>query len=724
MRVRLGWGRAALAALGLWMGAATGCDDGGAGSRAADGGPGAPGLDATDARATDARAADALSVDALSVDALPIDARAPDASLPDAGPADAAPDAAWTEPDPTWLLPDPAPFRAGVATRRFPIPVGIGTSGFGANSADPHHTPFARVYPGTRRIHTHPDMRALVLEAGPGNRLILIRTDTVGVSAALRRSLVARLEPILGSEVDRQLVIVATHTHSGPNRLIDKPYWQVIQDFFWPELYLRVIDALEGVVLDAVADLEPARVGHGVAMTTALHNDRRCANPEEDEPELPVLRVDRVSDGTTKAIALFHAIHGTVLGMPEYALSQDASGTIEAKLAERFDHPVQVMFFNGAAADMAPGSPDFDPPPDAAPWNPPFSRTERLGRAAADVVMGMFDTIEMRDAGVVHSRVARVAIDRDLLGYDPAEFRWEHGAVFCGIGYDERCVGEPPNPELLRGCLPFPTAESTAPTQAPLSVGRIGDLGFVTAPGEFAIALGRRARAGASEALGVPVVFMGYAQEYTGYSLPYDDWWQGGYEASGAMWGPRQGDYLTDAIIDLARAYATPGRPLGFPQGGLEPVPGPYVDVEPFPTMPSTAPPALLEDVPEAPAHGDVITFAFGGGDPWLGSPRVTLERVEGEGFVAATWPDGRAVNSDDYSMTLTLVPTPDYEDTEAPSRVFTWTAEMPVVRPAGGGPLAAGGTFRLVARGRALLAGAVEPSEYAVESRPFTVAP
>lgn len=702
-----------------------GCDDGGDDAApVSDVGPSVDAVSPGDAAADAAPEVDAEADAAPSVDAGDLDGAPSGDAAADAGPADAAPDAAWVDPDPAWIVPEPAAYRVGVATRRMPVPVGIGTSGFGANSADRSVTPFAQVYPGTQRIHTHPDLRALVIEAGEGNRLIIVRTDTVGVSAALRRSLVARLQSALGERVDHQLVLMATHTHSGPGRLIDKPYWQVIQDYFWPELYVRVVDALEGVVLDAVADLEPARLGFGVAQTTDLHNDRRCANPEEDEPALPVLRVDRLSDGQTKAVAVFHAIHGTLLSMREYALSQDASGGLEAKIAERFDHPVQVMFVQGAAADMAPGSPHFDPPADAAQWNGAFDRAERLGRRAADVVMAMFDDIEMSETGVIHARTERVAIDRDILGYDPAEFRWEHGAVYCGAGYDERCVGEPPNPDLLRGCLPFPTAESAAPKQAPLTIGRIGDYAFVTAPGEFSTALGRRAREGVEASLGLPVLFLGYAQEYTGYNLAHDDWWQGGYESSGAMWGPRQGDHFVDAIIELGRSYAQPRRPLGFPQGDLEPVPGPYDDFEPFPVMPSPVEAGVLTDAPEAAAAGEVVRVTFAGGDPWLGNPLVTLEAQDGEGWAPVTWPDGRRVTSDDYSMVLSLVPDPVYEDDEATARTFQWTVELPTVRPAGGGPDVRGRTLRLTLSGRILVDGADAPADYAISSRAFTVAP
>lgn len=709
-----------------WMGVClvllvgSGCGEDGSGVAAdADGGA------AVDA-AVDGAPRDGAPRDGALPDGAPPDAVSPDAVSPDAGLADggdAAPGDARVPVDPAWVAPPPGPYRVGVATRRMPVPVGIGTSGFGFQSGGRSVTPYAEVYPGTTAIHTHPDLRAIVFEAGEGNRLILVRTDTIGITAAMRRSLVARLEARYGPGVDHRLIVAATHTHAGPGRLIDKPLWHLIQDHFFPEFYVRMVDALEEVVVAAVDDLEPARVGHGLARTTELHRDRRCANPEEDEPELPIIRVDRVADGRTKALVLLHAVHPTIIGIAQHLLSQDVAGGIEAKVAEAFDHPVTVMFLNGAAADMGPGSPEPPRFEGAAPWPEDFARIEAIGMAAAEAVMAAYADIEMKAEGVVHGRTARIPISRALLGYADGEFPYPHGAVYCGAGVEEACVGEEPPPRRgLMSCVRFPDEASAAPGRAPLTAARIGDRVLLTTPGEFAIALGRRIRTQVAAMTGFDdVVIVGYAQEYTGYSLPEDDWWRGGYEASGALWGPRQGDYLTEGIIALGLSFAEPTVPLPFDDQPPLPVPGPY-EFEPREALRSAGPPGVVADVPaEAPA-GTVVEMTFAGGDPWLGNPVVTLERrAENGNFVPVTTADRRPVTSDGYVMTLRLDPDPPYTE-EAEARVFRWTVRLPVGRPYGGGPDLAGATLRFVARGRAHVAGEPAPAAYTVESSPFSV--
>ena len=636
----------------------------------------------------------------------------------DAGGSDAESDAALDvgpPPEPT-----PEPFSAGAATVRMPVPVGIGTSGFGFTSGPTSKTPFANIYPGTTGVQTHPDFRAVVIEAGDG-RLILVRSDTIGVSGAIRASLVERLTERFGPDVDHQLLVGATHTHSGPGRLIDKPMWNLIADDFFPEFYERMVEAMAAAVLAAADDLEPAHVGHGVAMTTRLHSDRRCANPEEAEPELPIVRIDRASDGKPKAVLLFHAIHGTVLDMDELVLSQDVSGGIEAKVAEGFDHPVTVILFNGAAGDMAPGSPDVDVTDGASPWPRAFARTEALGIAAAEDLGQTVDGITTVAEGVVRGRTAYAPLNRAALGYVGDEFPYEFGAVYCGAAQEERCHGGEPNPKVMDGCIVLPDAENGAPDRAPVSAFQLGDLMLTTGPGEFTTRLGRRVREAVTADTGfTDVLFVGYAQEYTGYNVEVDDFWLGGYEASGTLWGPRQGEYLADAAAGVAAALVDSRRALPFEPAEPVPSPGAYT-YEPRATMPSTGPAALIMDIVPAAAQDAALELVFSGGDPWLGNPVVALERkLGGGGWGPVTTPDGRAVDSDGYVITLHLEPDPPYIDRRAAVRTFAWTARLPLTRTHAGGPDLTQGPLRLVARGRILVDGADAPSDYEVVSASF----
>jgi len=304
--------------------------------------------------------------------------------------------------------------------------------------------------------------------------------------------------------------------------------------------------------------------------------------------------------------------------------------------------------------------------------------------------------------GVIHSRIARVAISREALGYEDDFFSYPYGAVYCGVGADGNCLGEPPKPDIINACVGFPDEASSAPRQAPLSIAELGGRLLITAPGEFSTALGRRMREAASAATGFDdVVLVGYAQDYLGYALPEEDWWQGGYEAAGGLWGPKQGDHLAAASISLAESYGDPSLPLGFADLGPVPTPPEY-DYIPQAPMVTMGEPGVIADAVPAPTLDTTVQVGFALGDPWLGAPLVTLERqaTPGGDFEPALLGNGATIHSDDYSIALELVVDPPYTQS-APARVFQWVASLPITRPHGGGPALAGGTFRLVAEGR-----------------------
>ena len=255
------------------------------------------------------------------------------------------------------------------------------------------------------------------------------------------------------------------------------------------------------------------------------------------------------------------------------------------------------------------------------------------------------------------------------------------------------------------------------PPQTELSAGRVGALEFVTFPGEPGTLLaeellGRLAR----EHGHGNVMFLGYTQDYTGYSILEDDWWQGGYEASGALWGPRQGAYLVDRAEEVFRRIvvdgsgADPSAPEPLPPFGIEDI-APYVPAE------GITPGTIAADVAASYAPTDVITFTVHGSDPWLGAPVATLVGADGGPVLRS---QGAPLTSDGYSFWVDLQPVPGYRtDRNATSRTFLWTFSLPAAQTVPDlQPQLGGGSYRL----RAMiptLTGDVE-----VESATFAVTP
>ena len=172
----------------------------------------------------------------------------------------------------------------------------------------------------------------------------------------------------------------------------------------------------------------------------------------------------------------------------------------------------------------------------------------------------------------------------------------------------------------------------------------------------------------------------------------------GGYEASGALWGPKQGEYLARAIQSWVRAWAE-DRHATAPFDDPGPVnPPPDYDYMPYSPTPSTEVGTLDEPAPEVHV-GEIVQWAFGAGDPWLGPPVVHLEQSLGAGvYEPVTTRAGGRWDSDGYSMYLELEPDPVYRNRAATERTFRWTVRLPVGRRfSGGPPLTEGAVYRLV---------------------------
>lgn len=597
-------------------------------------------------------------------------------------------------------LPAPGPLLAGIAQVALPSPVGIGTMGYGAFGLDPSVTPFADNFPGTTRMHGALDLRAVALSRGPAHELVLVRMDTVGVFQQLREAVLREIEERTGRDLDDALVLAGNHTHSGPGRLLMTDGALVaLGDSFFPEFYDRVVDAIATVVTEALADLSPAELGWTIGASSEGHSDRRCENdalPQVQEiSDMPLVAVRR--GGRVDAVVASYAYHGTVLGIGDLTLSGDVGSTVEQRIEERFEHPVTVLFFNSWGADMAPGDPAADPAAVGADQPSGYDRMDRLGEVIADAVLPAVAGLTFTDDLAVRARTYRVRLDREVIGYEVGSFNYPYGGAFCGLGSEGNCVDAEPVAGLDTRCARISSSENL-PRQTMITAGRIGDLYLVTGSGEWSTALSDGVLAQVREQTGGDAMFIGYANDFTGYSLGEDDWWQGGYESSGALWGPRQGDYLAARTVE---AFET------FFDGWVEP---PFEEPEavaPFsgytydPYVPEAGVEVgtIAQDVPPTATATDVISFTVHGRDPWLGTPVATLEHDGGSGFAPVLRRNGRGVDSDSYDFWVDLATDPTYADAlRSEARTFLWTFHFPVARRAGSTlpPLAGPHRFRV----------------------------
>ncbi len=583
----------------------------------------------------------------------------------------------------------PGELVVGAAHLRMPIPVGIGTAGFGGFGVDAEPSPFSEIYPATTRVHIHPSLEAAVVSRGPGHELVFLRTDTVAVFQQLRQAVLVELQERLGRDLDDALILGATHTHGGPGRLIDGggPF-DLITDRFLPQHYLRLVDAMADTVELAFEDARPGRVGLGWAYTDESHGDRRCEDGlDYTNGSIPLIALEQ--EGQLRALVMSYAVHGTVIGIDQLTLTADAMGGIEQLVADGFDHPVEVLSFNSWGADMSPTHPATPIHDDFAVQPSGYDRIEAVGYAVSEAVHQVLPELAWDDQPTLRGETTRWRIDREVIGYEAGTFPYDHGGTFCG-GEAGDCDPETIEEDFDQVCVGF-TEDFPAPMQTLITVAQVGSRTMVTWPGEPGTLLGEASVDAVVAVTGSEdVAFFGYAQDYTGYALREDDWWQGGYEASGGLWGPRQGEYILDLMGLAANHFASPAATgLGQP-APIEPFD--VGEVQEWPLMEAVDPGTVLVDVASTYQADQVVAFEVSGSDPWLGAPIATLQTATGEAVLRSS---GAPITSDDLAFWVDLTPNPGYRQ-EATQRSFGWRFSMPVTHEVPSGLPELSGTYRL----------------------------
>jgi len=130
----------------------------------------------------------------------------------------------------------------------------------------------------------------------------------------------------------------------------------------WSRDYTNfVTEALIQGVKDATAKLEPATLAVGSGVSFANINRRAKdvdgsvtlgMNPDGPvDHQIGLLRLER-SDRSAIAVVANFAMHGTVLGGANLAISGDAPGIVASYVEEKIGAP--MLYINGAAGNIAP----------------------------------------------------------------------------------------------------------------------------------------------------------------------------------------------------------------------------------------------------------------------------------------------------------------------------------------------------------------------------------
>lgn len=637
--------------------------------------------------------------------------------------------------------------RAGAAVQLLDIPVGHSHGGYlqsrrlGAPFPDDDPgSPFASLFPATRGMQSAPRAKAVVLESR-GATLAIASVDVAFITSTLTSRVLHHVRKETGLDLEGQLLLTATHTHAGPGRFSDRSLAPGILsgepererhalahgiDTFSEESTDRIARSVALAIGRAWTSREPARVGGTTGTNETASRDRRCHDDwlygkGDRDTGLGVVKIERESDGSPLAVLVHFALHGTLYDYDNRNLSVDAPGHIEYAVERLFDTEVVALFLQGAAATVSPSG-------DRAKHTGSQAMV-RVGWDVSQTVAALLPEIETKSDVRLESRVRWVRIDRQTLGYKKGEFQ-EDGGMLCHF-LDSTCRESPKDPSAI-DCL-GKGVEGGGKTSTPLAVARIGDLVFLTLPGEPSPELVRQIRARAG-ALDLPNVWvLGYSLDHDGYLLLDDDWLSGGSETNITFWGWKYGSYLVERSEELLTGLV--GRcggsgPFGAngPFGGsgtcgnrwdVAPPKPPSFSYTPVAPTESVQPPAPATQPPAQVQRMEEVRFSFHGGDPLLGTPEVRLQRQGGDGVFEDVLLNGwiPVGNLHGPELPTFYEATPTFREAPgATSRAHSWEVVYEPPRDL------ARGTYRFEVKGKALVGNDVAP--FTLHSSPFDLQP
>jgi neutral ceramidase len=252
--------------------------------------------------------------------------------------------------------------------------------------------------------------KALALEDEAGNKLVLLTSDLVGMPRGLSVSVTDEVGRKTGLPRDR-LMLTVSHTHCGPvlrsslNDMYDMPpeEWAKVDSYS-----ARLKTWLVEVIVDALADLKPARLSKGQGTARFALNRReskRSGNSDVYLPrgpvdhDVPVLAVES-PEGKLRAVVFGYACHNTTLQF--YQWSGDYAGFAQAYLEAK--HPgAKALFWSGCGADANP-----------------LPRTtvalcKKYGRELADAVEGVLSGDKTAVNGPFAARYTEITLPFDKL---------------------------------------------------------------------------------------------------------------------------------------------------------------------------------------------------------------------------------------------------------------------------------------------------------------------
>jgi Neutral/alkaline non-lysosomal ceramidase, N-terminal len=394
----------------------------------------------------------------------------------------------------TQASPHPGPFQVGTAKIEITPPVGLPMAAYGARTSVGIHDPiFAR---------------AIAISSGTVT-VVLVSIDLLAVTDDLARSVFKKVQAAVPLP-EEDLLIAATHTHSGPGS-IGKRFWETLAAGPYNDaVFEMTADGTARAAIEAYRRLQAATVTYGRTNAGDLILNRMIAGGPTD-PELSFL-IFKNREGRPIAYLINFSAHPTLLRSTNRLLSGDFPGVVSRVLEESEGRKdVVALYTSGAVADQRTRPPK---------GNNVFERADRMGHELAERILAEDAHWPSQDLVEVMSDKIPLELPAPQIKVNPARR------------------------------LPIWMGRALLDGATSVQVVRIGRTLLLAVPcdlgSQIGLALKRYARARGMEA-----IVVGFANDYIGYVISEEYYATPAYEAFMSFNGPHMGDYMSFAMEKL-----------------------------------------------------------------------------------------------------------------------------------------------------------------------------
>lgn len=269
-------------------------------------------------------------------------------------------------------------------------------------------------------LHTRLYARAYIFaNATTNKRVVWVSAELGMMFSSVKQGVLAKLAAKYGSTyTDQNLMLSATHTHSGPGGYSHHTIYNFSIGGFVKENYDAIVDGIAEAISQAHDGLAPgfvSIVSHDLIDSTMVNrskvafmlNAEALAVPPASEinPDMTLLKIftPRRAIG---AIA-FHAVHNTSMPKTNVLVSSDHKG-FAAYLLERANGTVApfqkygafvAAFPNGAEGDMSPNLNVDGVTVFKGPSPDPFESSKIIGTREFNAAFGLLNSTQASDVG-------------------------------------------------------------------------------------------------------------------------------------------------------------------------------------------------------------------------------------------------------------------------------------------------------------------------------------